>query len=100
MEITYLYSVTTINSTAKMFRDRTVANCLTVERAKLIVERNDLDIHEDEYDLAVIEQYAADVPYGTVGDHNVWWYEWNTELERYESRDTPKQFEHISGFWE
>ena len=98
-----LYSVTTIN-TKKPDNDRCVAICTTLERAKEIVEHNQCDIWEMEYDLVVIESKETDCVYGGFNTDQ-YWYEWRGAwdstgigAESYVAIDRPMKFKNVSGF--
>jgi hypothetical protein len=70
-----LYMVTTIASQPRYGGTRTVVMCSSFERAKEIVERNEGDIFECSYSLAVIEATVADWLYGGCLQEQ-YWYVW------------------------
>jgi hypothetical protein len=77
---------------------RLVAMCTAIQSAMDIVETNEMDIREDEYQYAVIERVATDIAYGM--PHNPWmaWYSWDGQ--RYVAIAPPPHFKHIINFWE
>jgi hypothetical protein len=102
MELTKLYSVSHIrlDENNKVESSGTVATCLTLERAKQIVETNEGDIYEYYYDLIVIEKYFADILYGWDGNEfEFHWYRWNKESQKYEPCEHPEQFQNQVAFW-
>lgn len=70
-----LYMVTTLARSARFGGKRTVAVCSTFEAAQEIVEKNQGDIFECSYHLAVIEGIVADWLYGGDLDER-YWYVW------------------------
>lgn len=61
-------------------RDRIMAICTTIERARDIVECNANDIHETSFGYAVIEQARLNGAYPEVGaTEESEWYEWEGE---------------------
>lgn len=102
-----LYSVTAISSLDEHNRDRCVAACTTLDRAKEIIENNECDIWEMDNDLAVIESFDSDVAYGVGPDHEKeqYWYQWNgpegwdgVGAKGYKPIPVPEWFEKIRGF--
>jgi hypothetical protein len=93
-----LYSITTIAKNAKFGGSRTVCICDGFSRAKEIVETNEGDIWEHSYMLVVIEQFDANVLYGGLGEHPVFWYRWSVEDARYEAIETPTSYRDVTGF--
>src|SRR3954465_11454148 len=92
-----MFTVTTHPGKLAFSGDRNVALCTTLERAKEIVETNELDIFEGDYIYAVIEDVYADCMYGGV-DRQQWWYRWNTATTNYLPCETPEMFQNTSGF--
>lgn len=99
-----LYAVTAINSN-KLSRDRCVAICETLQRAKDIVENNECDIWELEYDLVVIESKETDSVYSFGRKNEQYWYEWRGPLgwdgvhaKGYVSIERPERYKHTVGF--
>lgn len=98
-----LYSVTTINSIRG--NDRCVAICSTLDRARDIVEDNECDIWEIEYDLVVIESKEVDHIYGGFGGSEQYWYKWKGPLgwagvgkKGYVRIRRPTKYKNVAGF--
>lgn len=97
-----LYSVTAINGN----RDRCVAICSTLDRAKEIVENNEADIWELEYDLVVVESTESDCMYGGFPDPvEQYWYEWTgprgwagVGANGYTPIERPVKYKNVCGF--
>lgn len=81
------------------YKHSTVACCTTLERAREIVERNEVDIHETDEDYAVIERAVLDSPYGLAGDfpRPRYWYRWQGKPDdgQYVPCDEPSEVESI-----
>ena len=96
-EATVLYAVTTIENRARgSAARRTPAVCMTLDRAKEIVEKNEGDIWECFYMYAVVETVIPDRLYSFSGER--YWYEWNLDKGCYLSIECPEQYKDIVGF--
>ncbi len=98
-----LYAVVTIVPD-DISRDRCVAICTTLDRAKEIVENNVWDIWEMDYDWVVIEEKVADAVYAGF-TNKTWWYEWKgprgwegVNCKGYVPCERPAKYEHTTGF--
>lgn len=92
-----LYTVTTIAASAAYGGTRTVVVCDSFDRAREIVEKNEGDIWESSYMLAVIEPVAVNWLYHYF-EGEVYWYRYDVEKERYEVVEIPPGYENIVGF--
>jgi hypothetical protein len=98
-----LYAVVTIVPN-DISRDRCVAICTTLDRAKEIVENNVWDIWETVYDWVVIEEKRADEMYAGFNNEQ-FWYEWKgprgdegIAFKGYVPCERPEKYDHIVGF--
>lgn len=61
-----------------------------------IILTNRFDIHEGNYQYAVIEDVMADQIYPET--HGEWWFEWNNSTQKYNPIDKPEKFSHLCNF--
>lgn len=89
---TVLYSVTTIvhDGSSGGSDKRTPAICVSLRRAKQIVEANEGDIWEGLYKFVVIEAVTADVVYGFHDE--LYWYAWDLEKKCYTAIECPENY--------
>jgi hypothetical protein len=91
----YIYVVTTMfiskknENNKKWFkkRERTPGWFPSFKRAEIAVLNNYGDIHEEEYNYAVIEKMGPGFYNFGLKDH---WYKWNEKIERYEKTQCPE----------
>lgn len=74
------YMVTTMASSRRYGGIRSPVICSTFQRAKEIVEKNEGDIYECSYSLAVIEAVVVDWLYGGLLNEQ-YWYVWKGSPE-------------------
>ena len=101
LNMTRLYTITTMASAPKYGGERTPAVCSSFERAKEIVEKNEGDIWEYSYDLVVVEAVLADFLYSSAYLMERYWWAWidiTGEDGCYKAIEEPSRFEHIVGF--
>jgi hypothetical protein len=93
-----LYTITTINPNARDFRFHTLAVCTSQESACHLIEINDLDLHEETDDYAVVATIHADVPYGLAFEDEEIWYHWEGSPDdgKYVLCDKPAEYTHIA----
>ena len=94
-----LYTVTTIwEKKGTLMSKSCLAACVTLDRAKDIIENNEGDIFETVYNLAVIEIIESDTLYSYGKER--WWYQWEGDLKtgKYISIECPERYKNVSGF--
>ena len=90
-----IYTITTIQERKlpKPMDTRCVGYCTTFQEAEDEVLNNSMDIHEDSYKYAVIEEVAPGI-YNFLRKEV--WYEWDDSVNSYKKLEQkPEQFKHI-----
>jgi hypothetical protein len=90
-----LYPVITIEKDS--YHDRCVGVFTKLDIAQSIIEHNDCDIHETNYEYAVIEEKETDTLYPSGKQY---WYQWSGDNEtgKYVPVDCPEKYKNIAGF--
>jgi hypothetical protein len=92
-----LYTVTTMSGSARYGGTRTVTVCDNFQRAKEIIEKNEGDLFETTYQLAVIDTIVAGWLYYVIDEQ--YWFCWVGDAKDgcYKAIERPAAYENMIG---